>query len=147
MKIGNITMASFFIILSSVFFIQSLSYGAGSGGDTGAGFLPRAVSIIIIALSIVIIVKTLMENDTTVLIDEYLKKSFIIIFISIVYIFLMSILGFTITTPIFLSILFFMTGERNKVKLVSFAVGLTALTYCAFRIGLNVRLPVSFLGI
>lgn len=63
-----------------------------------------------------------------------------------VYLFLMPIVGFVITTPIFLLMAFVYLKSSRKMAVV-LAVLLTAFVYVAFKVLLGVPLPAGFLGI
>ncbi|MEW6261552.1 MAG: tripartite tricarboxylate transporter TctB family protein [Thermodesulfobacteriota bacterium] len=65
--------------------------------------------------------------------------------IILAYLFLMPWLGFLVATALLLAPFFFLLGERRWWLVTGLALGVTAIIYAAFALGLNVRLPLGVL--
>lgn len=147
MKLGNLIAAIALIVLATVFFVSASQFGIGSSGDVGSGFFPKAISSLMIICSIIIIVQTLKENSKEKLITIYLKKALLLGIVTVAYVFIMNILGFVLMTPVYVLLMLYLINEKGITKNLIIAFGITALIYVSFKVGLNVRLPMTFFGI
>ncbi len=147
MKIGNIIFSAIIFLVGLIFFVTSLGFGPGTSGDVGVGFFPKIVSIFVMALSVIIIFQEIKKNNQEILLTNASKKALLVALIMVIYVIVMNFIGFIIATPIVIATMLYLVGEKDKIKLVAIPVGITALVYVCFVMGLNVRLPISFLGI
>lgn len=126
---------------------MALDMRVGSGGDVGAGFFPRAISMAMVICGIVIIIQELRKNSQEPLINVFIIKSLLMGAVTVVYVFLMDSVGFVVLTPIYVILFLYLLQQRSAWKNIAYAIGITASVYIVFRIFFNVRLPLSFLGI
>ena len=147
MKITSILATLCFMIMAGVFFTLAGDIRPGTGGDVGAGFFPRAISIMIFVCGIVIIIGEIKKNSTEPLMNTYIRKSLLMSLLSLAYIYFMGMVGFVLLTPIYIAVLLFLIGQKKIVLNIAYSVGITAMIYLVFGMFFNVRLPTSFLGI
>ena len=145
-KIGSIFISLIFMIFAVVIFVQAQALGPGVGGDVGAGFFPRVISIMVIVCGIVVIVQELKKNSPEIILSTQAKMALALGSITALYIFLMDIVGFVIVTPVFIFGFLFLLQQRRFFSMALFSVALTTGIYLVFRVALNVRLATSFLG-
>jgi len=146
MKVGSIFVSLIFMIFASVIFVQAQALGPGVGGDVGAGFFPRVISVMTIVCGIVVIVQELKKNSPEMILNAQAKIALGLGAITFAYVYLMNLIGFVIITPIFIFGFLFLLQQRRIISMVLFSVALTAGVYLVFRVALNVRLATSFLG-
>ena len=147
MKFGSIITSLIFMIFAVVIFTQSLDLRPGVGGDVGAGFFPRAISVMIMVCGIVIIIQELRKNSGEKLLSKYVAKALLLGIMTVAYVFLMNLVGFIIVTPIYIFLFLFFINQRKWHMMAIYSVVLTASVYTVFRVILNVRLATTFLGI
>ena len=139
----------------------------------GAEFAPRLVAIGIAILSMVLLVQGLKkvklfkelenskvreeedeksafeaEEETTSSLQKYLSVLKTIVLITL-YIALMPVLGFIITTAVYLFIQIIFLAKKNQVNYVLFgsiSVGVSLFVYYVFKYLLNLMLPAGILG-
>ena len=89
--------------------------------------------------------KKLKEEEPTGKVEEkekvYWKDVLFTIFISIVYYITMDLIGFIVSTILFLVILFVFLGERRKWLIAIISVSTAAIIYFIFGVLLHVMLP------
>jgi len=135
------------MILGAVFFVLAGDLASGSGGDVGAGFFPRAISVLMIICGISIIMGEVRKNSPELFFNSFITKSILMGLISVAYVFFMELLGFVIATPIYIFAYLLLLDQRKMLMNTLYSVCVTAVVYYVFRELLNVRLSVSFLGI
>ena len=90
------------------------------------------------------------ENETSISIKDVDKKKAFklvsVLAVMFLYAFVMSILGFLISTFIFTFAVLWIMGERKWYKLAFIPLGLDVFLYAVFYLGLRIPLPVGFLG-
>jgi putative tricarboxylic transport membrane protein len=73
------------------------------------------------------------------------KPKVVVTIATIIYVFVLPIVGFVVTTAVYLALLSFYLGTRKPLKLILFAVLYTAALYGVFVAWLGVRMPAGFL--
>ena len=146
MKLGSILASLLFMTVAAVIFTLSNQMSPGVSGDVGAGFFPRIISILTMICGIIIILGELRKSTPEPVFSAHFKKALAMGSITAIFIYLMPILGFVIVTPIFIAGFLLLLKQRNVLLIVGFSLAVTAIIYFVFRTGLNVRLPLSFLG-
>ena len=146
MKIGSILSTLCFMILGAVFFVLAGDLSAGSGGDVGPGFFPRAISVLMIVCGIAIIMGELKKNSPEMFFNSYVTKSLLMGVISVAYVFLMQVIGFVLVTPVYIFAYLVLLNQKKMLINAAYSISITAAVYLVFARALNVRLAASFLG-
>lgn len=142
---ADIVISSMMILLSLWFFIYSIGLPLSlGGGDVGAAAFPLFASSLCLIFSITLLV---------IGINQYKKKNEDVIqfdnptrILAAVgafgaYIFLMPLIGYYISTVIFMPILLIIAQEKKWLKITLVTLGFLFFTWVAFDIALGVRLP------
>ncbi|SHJ53168.1 tripartite tricarboxylate transporter TctB family protein [Paramaledivibacter caminithermalis] len=113
-----------------------------------AAFYPKFVAILLSILSLIFLVKTAMtkyeDNGRNLFEDMKVKQYFFVISVSFVYVSLINILGYFVSTFIFIIIC--LLGLKTK-KLYAFltTIGFCIFVFIIFKILLRVPLPKGFI--
>jgi hypothetical protein len=73
------------------------------------------------------------------------KQKLLTIGITIVYVVLIPILGYVVSTFIYMAVLCWFLGAKNLVRIAVFSLIVTAAFYSIFKLWLHARLPTGFL--
>lgn len=150
---SKIKESIFFIAIAVIIFLYSLAshYTTKNLQWSLSPYLfPLLVSVFMILISISLFAEgikdeKLREKEETDKIEKkdkvYWKEVLFTIFISAVYYFAMDIIGFIVSTILFLLILFAFLGERRKWLITIISVSTTAIIYFIFGVLLHVMLP------
>ncbi|SES11563.1 tripartite tricarboxylate transporter TctB family protein [Salipaludibacillus aurantiacus] len=142
------------LFLFSVFmFVMSFSIPPGTlgTGTAGPSFFPQIWAVILAVLSILMFIKSAPEDSEYThkgliqSLREY-KKVIYMLSASLAYIFLLGILGYIITTLLFLIVtipVLAAEAKVNKLKILFIAAAITFSTYVIFQHVLNVFLPAG----
>ncbi|MCL2616797.1 MAG: tripartite tricarboxylate transporter TctB family protein [Defluviitaleaceae bacterium] len=145
MKIGSILATLGFMILAAVFFVIASDMPDGSGGDVGAGFFPRVISVMMIVCGIVIIIDEWKKNSPAPFFNAYITRALLIGAITIAYIYFMGIVGFLVVTPIYIMVYLVLLKQKNMMLNVAYSIAISATVFVVFGMLLNVRLTRSFI--
>lgn len=128
-----------FIILGIYLIRSGISFPSIIPNVPGSGFFPCILGGGLIFLSILLLINERKNKESNIVFNNY--RTYILMFISIIYVIVLNRLGFIITTIPFLSLLIWVFGYKNiKINLLG-SVMITLIIYCAFSILLNVPLP------
>lgn len=143
MKKGNIISSVILICLSIFILIQAKTFPKAGGNIPGPGFFPKILAIFLIGLSSALIILSYInkEDKKVVLIDKNNSKVYLTILIITIYLILMNIVGFLISTPILLFVLILVYGMKGYIKNVIISVFITVVIYGVFQVLLTVPLP------
>ena len=152
MKKTDTITGTIFFILGILILISTYNFKQTLIMDNylGASFFPRIVSVVLIFLSIVLTLsgwknKTGEQDGPSVFTKEKLIRPFIVIGELVIYILLLNISGFCITSVLlFWSIL--LTSKVNKRSYYIIAPVFIGIVYAIFRYIFLVQLPVGFIG-
>lgn len=125
----------------------------GLATDIGSARFPLIYSCALIVLCGILIVRNLKAKHQDTLAGEATDaaaaprhvKTVLGVVASVASLVLMPILGYPLVTAIYLSFLMGLLGMRHKLLNPLLAVGITALLYFTFSMGLNVPLPIGSL--
>jgi len=140
---ANRTIAVFLIIIVIFLYISSLS------NTNEAMLLPRLLLILIMVLSILLLIsggeKAKQKNIQNEKTPEkiLLPRLILTIVVTIVYILFLKILGFYLSTFVYLLFIFISTGFKQKWLAVSIALGFMSFLYLIFSFWLKVPFPQS----
>lgn len=144
---AGVWAGSIIALFSIVFLIQSLTYPYTGTLGLGPGFLPVWISGIMLVLSICYIFESIKgenANDDPFPKGEGLKKILFIIGSIILFLILLSFIGFVLSSIIFLFILLFRSYKWYTGLGISVAVSI--FLFWLFGSVLSVPLPINGLG-
>lgn len=146
-----------FIVVAIFFFLVSLSFPPGSNGAVGPGYFPRIMCVLVVFLSCLNLINDLRahkkmvaqgekEEELTVFKKENLRV-WISIGITLVYVIAVKVIGFVVSSIVFLFVLntYFRVHEKSKVAFVIIPFAVVAVLYFIFHNLLHVVLPAGLL--
>ena len=137
----NRIVAIFLIIIVIFLYVSSLS------GTNEAMLLPRLLLILIMVLSILLLIsggeKVKQKNSQNKKTPEkiLLPRLILTIVVTIIHILFLKILGFYLSTFVYLLFIFISTGFKQKWSAVSVTLGFIGLLYLIFSFWLKVPFP------
>ncbi|MDM5201535.1 tripartite tricarboxylate transporter TctB family protein [Fictibacillus enclensis] len=149
MKIVKIGMPVLMILISAAFLIGSFMLPkANLGNPNGPLYFPMGLSIFMLILSIIYLFKELKtinevnENIQALLNSKAMKLIGVSIVLGVVYSLIFEIVGFLISTIVFLGLLlFYLNGRKKWIINIVVAVGFSFITWYGFSQLLGVSLP------
>jgi len=142
-------------ILTGLFFLFGLLWftmsfnlaSANFGGGLGLGpdFFPRLLSILMMIFSLIQLVRTFRKDKEEQLRLNIHGLSVIIIVACVTYLFAIGIIGYLVSTFLFLTIVIFVLSGRKSIKDTVIALGISIALYGVFHLVLKVPLPAGFL--
>lgn len=146
-----------FIVVAIFFFLVSLSFPPGSNGAVGPGYFPRIMCVLVVFLSCLNLINDLRahkkmvaqgekEEELTVFKKENLRV-WISIGITLVYVIAVKVIGFVVSSIVFLFVLntYFRVHEKSKAAFVIIPFAVVAVLYFIFHNLLHVVLPAGLL--
>jgi uncharacterized membrane protein len=146
MKKISLFITFFFMAVSTAFFFIALRYPPGVSGTTGPGFFPMILSGIVFLLAVLLFLNIRKESGEPV--HLFSKKNatvFLGLFITVLYVVLMSIVGFPIATLVYLFGLMMFFQVKSWKILIAVPVLTTAILYGVFTRLLSVQFPRGIL--
>ncbi len=139
-KIGSIA----WILLAGAVFITSADLPTGSA-ETGAGFYPRVVAILIAFFAVLQLGRSIYEGDSKDHEISFDTTKTVVIITTLITVYVLSLpwLGFITGTIIFLSVSMIFSGARSITRVAIASVGLPLLLYYVFTVLLRIPLPES----
>jgi len=144
---GEIYGAIVWFLISLYIFIESFGLPAGGwagGKGIGARFFPQLISVIIGICSLILLLRAffLISSNKSAKVSFSLDIRLVFgIIIFIVYILIVSPLGFCVTTVAFLFIFSIYQGGENLLTILVLSILITLLLYLMFSVWLKVDLP------
>ncbi len=142
-------LSSVLIIVTSLFFFfNTLGFKKLASQIIGPEFMPRLYAFLLIGLSIILIIQSYMKNegkDRETSGRGYFKYSIITMLFLGAYIIIIPIIGFYISTIIFVVSMLLFSRVRNKIVLAVIPVATSIFIYVFFSILLNVNMPSGFI--
>ena len=137
--LGRIALPLFFIELSVLFLIMTLSFHKRD--EIGPSVVPRLWIAILIALNIYLIIRTLLDKDEPD--PKFGRIDTVLLFfgIVVVYLILTPLIGYFISTFIFLFIGMYVLSYKKIVTMVTISGGWLLFSYLIFFKLLYVPLP------
>jgi putative tricarboxylic transport membrane protein len=146
MKKISLFITLFFMALSILFFFIARRYPPGAGGTTGPGFFPMILSGIVFLLAVLLLLKIRKESGEPV--HLFSKKNatvFLSLLITVLYVVLMSVVGFPIATLLYLFGLMMFFQVKSWKILIGVPFLTTAILYGVFTRFLSVQFPRGIL--
>ena len=153
MKKANIACGLVGMAFSAYAFIQTLGFRKFPLVPIGPEFFPRYLSAGLFTCSLILIIQALLSKPkkneakapTISPFDKGMQRLFVGIAIIIVYAICWEPVGFVIATPPAMIAIMLLLGYRRYVMMVIFSLGTTLVIFGAFRIFLNVNMPLGIL--
>ncbi|MFC4736872.1 tripartite tricarboxylate transporter TctB family protein [Bacillus daqingensis] len=143
--LADMIIAAVMIVLSIWFFILSLQLPLNfGGGDFGAAAFPLLVTILAFFLSVMLLISAWKKRAEDVNDKIEFKQPLKLISVAgtlILYILLIPIIGYYISSAIFFPLLLLLAKERNWIKIVFVTAGFLLFSWGAFDLALGVPLP------
>lgn len=143
LKKGGVIEALVFFIISIMGIVFSIfSHNAlNTKWELSPYLFPLFISIILFILSISLFVSEFKKESKNSSEKSDWKKIIIFVLLSIAYYFLVNILGFIITTLLFVASLFVLLGESRWWFILILSVSSTMIIWLLFGLFLHVMLP------
>jgi len=162
-RLVDIYSSVFLIALSVTLFIATLNFKQMTASKIGSAFMPQLVAIGLFVFSLILLIQSLIkwkqekQNGEEEVPEEKIKRepkelNFIVIIsllLMIVYIAVMSTIGFLISTVVYLFVqswLITPSDERSYTKLIIISVIVPTIIYIVFRNFFHLMLPAGILG-
>ena len=148
MKKANIVTGLIVVIAAlAVIVYTHFTFPAGVQGVPGPGVFPIIVSVMMLACGVIVLVDALRSKseEAIVLLDKDNIRVYITMGILALYGILIPIIGFVVTSSIFMTGMIRWFSGRKILYCAAWAVGLSAAVYCAFTYMLKVSLNFGFL--
>ena len=150
MKSVDIGVGATLCVFSSVVYIYAERYKGAGLSNYGPNFFPQILAVLMFISSIVMIVQAVRGKSITVT-DRIDRTGFIraalALGISILYLLLMQVLGFFLSTLIFLYVLMSFIGHRGRLVRALSCLAVTAIIYSIFFFFLKIPLPQGLLAL
>lgn len=151
MKEGLIIVSIFLILLSSIGMIESSKLERTMKVGIGVSFLPFSMSALVGFLAVILLISHLMGRfhyeDRPVFQKENLSRVILLGIALGIYIFLTDIIGYAISTFLFLFTTILILGRYRIIKVLISAALFTFILYGIFKLWLKTPLPTGLLGI
>ena len=142
LKNSKIQDGLFLIILSGLIIKESFKYHKFGSWALSPALIPIGISCIIILLSLALIGSAIRDEEDE---GEFsliaLKNPALVLVLTVVYLIMLPITHFLITTFLYLVLMMVILGERKPVTIGMISVGIPLLLYGLFDLLLHVRLP------
>ncbi|WP_188052213.1 tripartite tricarboxylate transporter TctB family protein [Aureimonas fodinaquatilis] len=148
-RIGRAIAGILGLIFALVYLFEGRNLPVGQMRAPGAGIFPLVVGVIFALVSMGVIIDALwskMPGKVTLPAGEDRKRLIIIFCAFLVYVGLINLLGFLISTVLLVIVFTRVVGEVSWLKAAMCGFGLTLLVWLAFAVLLGVRLPAGIWG-
>ena len=141
----------FWFLLGGAITVSSFYYGVGSLSEPGPGFITFLAGSALTLLSIALFISSGILKEGVQSLHNLWEgcrtgKVFYIIALLIIYMFLVTPVGFLLTTFGILAFLFRVQGKYSMKKVISIAAVATTVSFIIFDKWLGVQLPRGFMG-
>jgi len=137
---------------STAAFIKTFSFKQFKNVPVGPEFFPRYLAAGLFICSLILLIQAVKTNPkkdkpapTISPLNKGMQRLFAGIAIIIVYAFCWEPLGFLLATPLAMSGIMLLLGYRRYLMMVIFSLGTTIVVFAAFRLFLNVDMPLGIL--
>ena len=152
MRKANLVCALVGMAFSATAYIMTLSFKQFKNVPVGPEFFPRYLATGLFICSLVLLIQALRANPkkdkkapTISPLDKGMQRLFAGIAIIMVYTLLWEPVGFIIATPLAMAGMMILLGYRRYVMMVIFSLGTTIVVFGAFKVFLNVDMPLGLL--
>jgi len=143
----------FLLLLGLFVSFEARKLEVGKIFNPGAGFFPFWLSVGLIIVSAVLIIKSVFERDQPSSEFKGLwrglawKKNLFVLGALFLYVFLLEILGYVISTFLLMLFLFRAIKAQSWIVMIAGSAFTSLSTYFLFKFWLQVQFPVGILGI
>ncbi|MEL7568696.1 MAG: tripartite tricarboxylate transporter TctB family protein [Dehalobacterium sp.] len=144
MSVAEIISGGLFLGFAGWFLNQTLKFPAPLNPfDVGSAAFPKLITITILFLSIILIIQGIRGYNTNLhkIIIKRQYRVIISIVTLVIYVILMPVLGYYISTFIFMILMLILAGEWKVKNVVLITIGFLLFSKLGFEILLNVPLP------
>jgi putative tricarboxylic transport membrane protein len=149
MKTGNILSSLISIAIGCIIIFLSKDFPKEVSSAPGPGFYPKIISYILIGLGIILLIQTLFtqkKKEMVVLFkSQEAKFVYKIVGITILYLIMLTIIGFTISTLLFLFVTFYVMGLKSYKLLIIIPIVTTTALLLLFKGVFHIPLPDDIL--
>lgn len=145
MKIPNYIGGILTIILAGFFYSRTFNFPNLQAQDIGAAFMPRVYCILLILLGGILIVQGFLDKSENSGSENTMKYAMLSMVFILVYIILVPILGFYISTLLLVLGMLLFSKVRSKVILVTIPIGTILFIFVFFQQLLKVSVPLGSL--
>lgn len=140
MKKNDTALGFVVLLISCIYFLLSMQL------SPKAAMYPKFISMILGSLSLIFIIKTFLSKDKEDKknVDFQTKQFFFVFSMAFVYIAIINILGYFISTFLFLVITLFGLKTNRKYAIAT-GVGFSLFVFVIFKLLLNVPVPRGFI--
>lgn len=145
---GEKVLSGLFFLFGLLWFTMSFKLASSNfGGGLGLGpdFFPRILSILMMILSFIQLVRTIKKDKKDEIKLNIHSLSVMIIVACIVYLFAIDIIGYLVSTFLFLSIVIYAISRKSSIKDLIISLAISFALYGIFHLALKVPLPSGFL--
>ncbi|MBP1932687.1 tripartite tricarboxylate transporter TctB family protein [Ammoniphilus resinae] len=133
-------IASFIVmILAVAVYAMTLQFPSLEGFETGPAFFPKMLSIVFFILGVLLFLQSFRSSNDKL--PEKMRDALIIMVLMLVYLYLVTLLGFNISTPIILVIFLAFLKVRTWYSYIALPIGVTFFVYLIFQVFLGVPIP------
>lgn len=122
-------------------------YSVATRFPVGSHRYPAGLSLLLLSLAMILALKGLRIAKGTSPNRGYPWASLAIIFATAVYILLLPIIGYVLSTACYLFSCFIVTGMRRRALAALLAIVASVGLFCVFAFAFGVRLPRAFSGL
>ena len=136
-------------MLASVLMLFALAvYLYARNWQMEAGLYPRAVAVLIFALSAVLFIRPQNTTKKTVrgmLTEAWNNRDILyVLLLTVAFVASVETIGFFIGLPIYLVAVQLLMGSRNAKRIILATSLITAIIYLIFVVMLSIRIPIAF---
>lgn len=139
MRTANLISSLMVIALAGAVYAMTLSFPNLQGSETGPAFFPRLLSGLLCILGIILLAQSLRDRHSKP--EEPLLGVIIIMGLMLVYLFLFTWFGFTLSTPVVVFAFLLYVRVKKWIPLIALPAGVTLFIYLLFVKFLGVPLP------
>ena len=142
----SIAAGAVLLLVSLFLWQETMRFPAGKSGEPGPAIWPRILLLTTAVFAAYMIVEMLRTRTDRPVVETSLRLPVGLMGASILYLFLMNLVGYWVTTPIFLAGSMWMLRIRSWRLLVGVTAGFVALVYLIFASVLQIALPAGSLA-
>lgn len=129
------------LLVAAAMYTATLSFPVAASEPLGPGFFPRLLAVLLVILGLSWAVRAIAWPSRAPAADrESIRRPAAVLLLLVGYVALLSQVGFVFATPAFVVAVVLVLGGRMLSAGLA-AVGMTAVIYTLFQVGLNVHLP------
>jgi len=150
MRKYNYIVAVIMMALSGYILYEASTYEIGQTVQKNPAIWPQFLAISLIALSVALIIQTILSRDPEL--DKFviewksegMKKVYIMFGFTIGFVIVMKIFGMLIALLVLIPAIEWLMGCKNKKMMIIFPIGLVAFVYLFFVVIMKLSLPAPF---